>query len=281
MTDVIWKNIINYDNYLVSTAGTIKNNITGRILKYYVRNGYPSITLCKGNAKKTFNIHTIVASHYLEKPEGQMVVNHKNENKIDNRLENLEYVTYAENTKYSATSTRTKNCTLFDLLQFQDIPNYSNYMISKNAEIYSKKVKRLCRLTILPNGYHKMKLKGNNGKYKDCYAHVLVAMTYLKYIPSTNKNVINHIDGIKGNNHISNLEVTTQKENMKHSVTMNRATIFRKAVYYINDLDSKVEFPSAKEASIITGIDNSSILKSCKSDYRLAGKHRWYFISSR
>lgn len=279
MTDIIWKNIINYDNYSVSTAGTIKNNITGRILKCYVRNGYPSITLCKGNTKKTFNIHTIVASHYLEKPKGQMVVNHKNENKIDNRLENLEYVTYAENTKYSSTSTRTKNCTLFDLLQFQDIPNYPNYMISKNAEIYSKKVKRLCRLTILPNGYHKMKLKGNNGVYKDCYAHVLVAMTYLNYIPSTKKIVINHIDGIKGNNHVSNLEVTTQKENMKHSVTMNHATIFRKAVYYINEQGCKVEFPSAKDASITTGIDNSSILKSCKSNYRLAGKYRWYFIS--
>jgi hypothetical protein len=67
---------------------------------------------------------------------------------------------------------------------------------------------------------------------------------------------------------------------MKHSVIMNRATIFRKAVYYIDDLGSKIEFPSAKEASATTGVDNSTILKSCKSDYRLAGKHRWYFISS-
>jgi hypothetical protein len=277
MTDVIWKNIINYDNYSVSTAGTIKNNTTRRILKYYVRNGYPSITLCKGNTKKTFNIHTIVASHYLEKPEGQMVVNHKNENKIDNRLENLEYVTYSENTKYSATPTRTKNCTSFDLLQFQDNPNYTNYMISKNAEIYSKKMKRLCRLTILPNGYHKMKLKGNNGAYKDCYAHVLVAMTYLNYIPSTNKIVINHIDGIKGNNQLDNLEIISHKENMKHSVHINHATIFRKAVYYLDEFGKHIEFKSAKDATIATGIDNSSILKSCKSTHRIAGKKKWYF----
>ena len=51
------------------------------ILKYYIRNGYPSITLCKNNTKKTFNIHTIVASHFLEKLEGIFVVNHKNEDK--------------------------------------------------------------------------------------------------------------------------------------------------------------------------------------------------------
>ena len=280
MSDIIWKNINNYDNYSVSNVGTIKNKTTNRILKYYIRNGYPSITLSKENKKKTFNIHTIVASHFLEKPEGHYVVNHKNENKTDSRLENLEYVTYRENTKYSATSKRTINNIACNVTEFQEIPHYTNYIISKNAEVYSKKLKRICCLTVLPNGYHKIKLKGDNDVYKDLYVHVLVAMTYLQYIPSTNKIVINHIDGIKGNNHVSNLEIITQKENMKHSVTMNHASIFRKAVYYIDDLGSKVEFPSAKEASATTGIDNSTILKSCKSDYRLAGKYRWYFISS-
>jgi hypothetical protein len=277
MTDITWKIIINYPNYSVSTIGTIKNNTTERILKYYIRNGYPSITLSKDNKKKTFNIHTLVASHFLQKPEGQFVVNHKNENKSDNRLENLEYLTYAENTKYSASSKRTKNSISFDLTQFQEIPNYTTYMISRNGEIYSKKIKRLCCVTILPNGYHKMKLKSGNGIYKDYYIHVLVAMTYLNYTPSTNKIVINHIDGIKGNNQLNNLEIISHKDNMKHSVTINHATIFRKAVYYIDDDGVRIEFKSAKDACIVTGIDNSSILKSCKSTYRIAGKKRWYF----
>ena len=280
MTDVIWIPIINYENYSVSNHGSIKNNTTDRSLKYYIRNGYPSITLSKNNKKKTFNIHTIVASHFLTLPIGQMVVNHKNEDKTDNRLENLEYLSYSDNTKYSATSMRTKNENAFDLSQFQEIPKYTNYMISKNAELYSKHLKRLCRFTILPNGYYKIKLKNINGTYKDLYAHVLVAMTYLQYTPSNNTIVINHMDGNKGNNCLENLEIITHKQNMKHSVQMNDATIFRRAVFYINDLGQRIEFPSAKDASNKTGIDNSSILKSCKSDYRLAGKHRWYFIES-
>jgi len=280
MTDLIWIPILNYKNYSVSNYGTIKNNSTNRILKYYIRNGYPSITLSKDNKKKTFNIHTIVARHFLETPIGQMVVNHKNENKIDNRLENLEYLSYSDNTKYSATSKRSKNNNIFDLSEFQEIPNYTNYMISKNAELYSKRLKRLSCFTILPNGYHKIKLKGTNGIYKDLYAHVIVAITYLQYIPSTNKVVINHIDGNKGNNCIKNLEITTQKENMKHSVQINHDTIFRKAVYYLNENNQRIEFPSAKDASNKTGTDNSSILKSCKSAYRLAGKRRWYFYDT-
>ena len=151
-------------------------------------------------------------------------------------------------------------------------------MISKNAEIYSKKLKRLCCLTILPNGYHKIKLKNDNGIYKDIYAHILIAITYLHYIPSTNKIVINHIDGVKGNNHLDNLEIIAQKENMKHSIKLNYESIFRRAVYYLDENGKQINFPSAKDASIKTDIDNSSILKSCKSDFRLAGKRRWYFL---
>jgi hypothetical protein len=277
MNDTIWKKIESYDNYSVSTSGMIKNNTTERILKYYIRNGYPSITLCKDNKKKTFNIHTIVASHFLEKPEGKFVVNHKNENKIDSCLENLEYVTYTDNTKYSATSKRTKNNIVFDLSQFEEIPNYTNYMISKNGEVYSKNIKRLCCLSILPNGYHKIKLKDDNSIYKDYYVHVLVAITYLHYVPSTNMIVINHIDGMKGNNQLENLEIITHKENMKHSVKLNHKTIFRRSVYYIDENNQRIEFKSAKDASIATGIDNSSILKSCKSTYRIAGNKKWYF----
>jgi hypothetical protein len=278
MSEIIWKKINNYENYSVSNRGIIKNNTTNRILKHYIRNGYPSISLCKNNKKKTFNIHTIVASHFLERLDGKFVVNHKNEDKTDNRLENLEYITYGENTKYSASSNRTINTSLFDLTNFRDIPNYTNYMISKNAEIYSKKLKRICCLTTLPNGYHKIKLKGDNDIYKDLYIHVLVAMTYLHYVPSTNQFVINHIDGIKGNNNLNNLEIVTQKQNMKHSVQLNRESIFRRSVYYLDEDNKQIRFNSAKDASIQTGIDNSSILKSCKSDFRLAGKRRWYFV---
>ena len=123
-----------------------------------------------------------------------------------------------------------------------------------------------------------MKLKGDNGVYKDYYAHVLVAITYLQYIPSTNKIVINHIDGIKGNNQLNNLEIITHKENMKHSAILNHATIFRKAVYYLDENGQQINFKSAKDACIATGIDNSSILKSCKNTHCIAGKRKWYFI---
>ena len=161
---------------------------------------------------------------------------------------------------------------------YRDIPGYDYYMISKYGQIYSKSIKRLCCSTILPSGYYKIKLKCGN-KYKDMYVHVLLAITYLNHIPTKNI-VVNHIDGNKGNNMISNLEIITQKENMQHSVKLNDKSIFRRSVYYIDSNGKMIQYRSAKEASIATGIDNSSILKSCKSDKQLAGKIKWRFMST-
>jgi hypothetical protein len=273
-----WKIIKKYSNYSVSNDGNIKNNTTQRILKYYIRNGYKSITLSVNNKKKTLNIHTIVAEQFLVKPHGVYVVNHINEDKLDNRVINLEYTTYRENTMHSMTSNRSRNTMLFELNDFKEIPGYSQYMISRNGDVYSKIIKRLCCKTILPNGYHKIKLKGDS-KYKDMYIHVLVAITYLHHTPSS-KYVVNHIDGNKGNNVVDNLEIITHKENMSHSVKLNDKTIFRRAVCYTNSNGEIIQYRSAKEASVHTGVDNSSILKSCKNENKLAGKIKWRFMST-
>ena len=277
MNKIEWKVINNYENYSVSNTGFIKNNTTNRVLKYYIRNGYKSISLSNNNIKKTYNIHTIVAEHFLIKPyDKKYVVNHKDENKLNNDINNLEYITYGENTKYSMTSKRSKNLSIYNIDDFVDIPNYNNYMSSKDGNIYSKSIKRLCCLTTLPNGYKKIKLKSDNNHYKDLYIHVIVATCYLNYIPSNNQYVINHKDANKSNNNLNNLEIVTQKQNMIHSININNDKIFRRAVYYIDNNSNYIEYKSAKEASIKTGIDNSSILKSCKSDKK-AGNIKWYF----
>lgn len=67
MNDIVWIIITDYTNYSVSNTGNIKNNNTNRILKYYIRNGYKSVTLSK-TISKTVNIHNIVAQHFIGKP---------------------------------------------------------------------------------------------------------------------------------------------------------------------------------------------------------------------
>jgi hypothetical protein len=103
----IWKDIPGYEGkYQVSNLGNVKSlnyNHTKkeRVLKLGKNpGGYLMIVLCKENKKQTKTIHQLVAITFLNHiPCGpELVINHKNFNKLDNRVENLEIVTNRENT---------------------------------------------------------------------------------------------------------------------------------------------------------------------------------------
>ena len=97
MEDIeVWKNILNYDNYEVSSFGNVRNKNTGRILKKANLGGYYCVGL--SNIKtKTFSVHRLVAMSFIENPEVKPGVNHKDKNKLNNILSNLEWTTIKEN----------------------------------------------------------------------------------------------------------------------------------------------------------------------------------------
>ena len=81
--------------------------------------------------------------------------------------------------------------------------------------------------TLSTTGYYVVSLS-RNGKEKKCRIHRLVAETF---IPNPeNKSQVNHIDGNKLNNHISNLEWATPKENVRHAVDNGLLTIKQKEI---------------------------------------------------
>ena len=87
----IYKPINNFENYLVSTLGNIKNNITGRILNgsFNKINGYKYAYLYVDKKPKQFLIHRLVAIYFIENLDNKLEVDHINNNKLDNRVENL------------------------------------------------------------------------------------------------------------------------------------------------------------------------------------------------
>lgn len=105
----IWKDIPGWEGlYQVSNTGLVKRigkkggATVGKILSLTPNNaGYPIADLNHNGARKTTRIHRLVMLAFVgECPEG-MQVNHKNGNKTDNRIENLEYVTPGENTRHA------------------------------------------------------------------------------------------------------------------------------------------------------------------------------------
>ena len=96
----IWKDIPNYEKYYkVSNFGGIFSLRNSRILKQYIVSDYYSVKLCNDNSRKIFNVHQLVAMAFLNhKPNGiNIVVDHIDNNKLNNNLDNLQLITHREN----------------------------------------------------------------------------------------------------------------------------------------------------------------------------------------
>ena len=96
-----FKDIIGYENlYQVGNKGNIKSLITNRILKSASdKSNYKIVTLCKNGKHTTKTVHRLVANNWIG--ESKLDVNHKDGNKGNNTLENLEFITKSENTKHA------------------------------------------------------------------------------------------------------------------------------------------------------------------------------------
>lgn len=93
----VWKDVAGYEGlYEVSTNGRVRRN--GHIRKTRVDyRGYEAISLYKCSKGRNFKIHRLVASAFIENPENKRTVNHKDGNKLNNNVENLEWATHSEN----------------------------------------------------------------------------------------------------------------------------------------------------------------------------------------
>ena len=69
-------------------------------------NGYPIVILSKDGKRKMFSVHRLVAETFLENPHNYPVINHKDEDKTNNRVENLEWCTISYNNSYGTHNER-------------------------------------------------------------------------------------------------------------------------------------------------------------------------------
>jgi hypothetical protein len=117
----IWKDITGYEGlYQVSNLGNVKSlsrkmwngfgffNSKDKILKpNLIISGYYSVHFMKDNIKKSFTIHRLVAKAFLKDTKGYEV-NHKDRNKINNNLNNLEFISHSDNIKHTYITGRKK-----------------------------------------------------------------------------------------------------------------------------------------------------------------------------
>lgn len=100
--------ITGFDNYSVSDLGNVRNDVTGRVLKGSINEwGYKSVKIYDGHCGfKMYRVNRLVAEHFIPNPEGLKEVNHKDEDKTNNKVTNLEWCSSKSNSNHGTRNKR-------------------------------------------------------------------------------------------------------------------------------------------------------------------------------
>ena len=150
-----WLDVVGYEGlYQVSNFGRVKSlpreTTSGRVLKPHInkRNGYVYITLSRENKQEEKRVHILVANAFIGANQEGLQVNHKDGNKTNNNVTNLEYCTQSENMKhaYAVGLEKPRGLKVIDLdtlAVFSTATEASRVVVGKNGG--GEMVARVCR----------------------------------------------------------------------------------------------------------------------------------------
>lgn len=163
----LWKDVVNYEGlYQVSNDGQVRsldkkiyttNQYGGRyeaikkgkVLKPEITNcGYERVALVKNGTKKHFSVHRLVAEAFIPNPDNLSCVNHKDENKLNNNVNNLEWCTYKYNNNYGTSIERSSKKRYKPVVAIKnDLTLYFNSLkqCAKVLKINRKNISVVCR----------------------------------------------------------------------------------------------------------------------------------------
>ena len=159
----IWKPVVGYEgHYQVSNFGRVKSIKFGKeiILKQNIRRGYYYVCLSKNGIAKNYFVHRLVAQAFLPNPDNLPQVNHKDEDKTNNNVTNLEWCTKEENQNHAVRT---------NLMQHGEDRPSAKLKESDVLEIY--KLKGIMKASDIANKYGVSKntinciLRGSKWKY--------------------------------------------------------------------------------------------------------------------
>lgn len=161
-----------------------------------------------------------------------------------------------------------------DLKGFKTIPGFSDYIVNKEGVVYSKVYRKILNLTKDCNGYHVVSIFNDNRVRKTKKVHHLVLMTFkpndYKLITTDFKNnhnpdgkvySTNHIDGVKTNNRLDNLEVITHKDNVRHAMDTGLVSTVKPVKVKFHNTGEIKHYPSMAVASRALGMQEDGVLQ--------------------
>lgn len=148
----------------------------------------------------------------------------------------------------------------------QNMPNGGFKVIKENI-LNTYKIKN--------NKYSTVSLRAE-GKRKSKSIHRLVAEAFIDNPDPENKTQVNHIDGNKQNNSVSNLEWVNAKENVQHAIK-NKLRKTKAIIQYDKKRNYIKEWGSISEASKMLNIPSPNIINCCKGKCKVIGGFIWEY----
>lgn len=253
--------------YYILEDGRVFNKDTNTYLKGHVNGGYRYYDLRWKHKKYSFSAHRLVGLYYLDNPHNYPVVRHKDNNRLHNHKDNLEWVSFSTNNLHIH---RAPTTTQWDSrkLPIGEMRNYkgSIYNITEYGQVYNTQTGKYMKGKKSAKGYIEYSLI-IDGRKISCLAHRLVGEVFLDYIPGM---VINHKDGNKQNNHYTNLEWISQADNILHSYYQLGGRVPK--VYQLDEEYNIIrEYRTCKEAGDAMKVRPQSINQAIQCETKSCG----------
>lgn len=270
-----------YDCYYINGKGEIYSLHKGQIIRSYMhQNGYClyiSLACDANDTTHTFSVSLLVAKYFnLPKMEGKSLLWHKDGNYSNNHIDNLQWVDKDELKKYRVIELK-KTILTGELKDFEEIPGHDGmYYINKQGKIYSFFVYDYRTLILTSFGYY-ISIIGNAENKKHWFVHRLVATIFIPRVEG--KYWVNHKDGNKTNNDVSNLEWCTPQENAQHAhdTGLHPKTKPEYDYYYYQiDEDDEIVTTYVSIAEIVKKFNNGVYDKELREELREENGNKIY-----
>lgn len=276
--------------YWIDENGKLLNKQTNKYLKGSIRGGYLFYELRIKTKRKVLAAHRLVAEYFIENLNNLPIVNHKDGNKLNNNVNNLEWATVSENNVHAYnTGLKKKTNGREERIKYNgDYPGEiwmvykdTTYMISNLGRVLNNKTQNIMKGKVTKDGYKEYCLT-INGKKKSYLAHRLVYLTFNKINENSDtlqNKIINHIDGDKLNNKLENLELITQLENVMKANYETKVNSKIKPVYKY-DLNGNLldVYPSCAEAARMNeGCQPNNISNCCNGKLKTHHGYKWSY----
>ena len=257
-------------SYRIYDDGRVMNEKTGSYYKGTIRNGYRWFDLKWRNKRCSKSQHRLIAEAFIPNPNNYEYVHHINNNRLDNRIENLKWVTASENnlSKNRLLSLKDHNDYLDYDLAREEWRTFRNtiYMVSNLGRVKNSKTDKLLKGKITDSGYREYCLTFNHNT-QSLSAHKLVWEVWI----GTEQQIINHINGNKLDNRLANLENISNRENTLKAIYETKALKFKKTACYDKEGNLVRIFLNNADAARQMGVRPESIWSAIKNGYCSCG----------